>query len=52
MRTMAQALTASDLLPQVGEEDLAKGSIYPPLKNIREVCGRVRARVACVRNGV
>jgi len=39
---------AHALAEAVSEADLAQGSLYPPLTNIREVSARIAARVACI----
>ena len=39
---------AHTLAGQVGEDDLQQGSLYPPLKNIRDVSAHIAAAVAAV----
>jgi malate dehydrogenase (oxaloacetate-decarboxylating)(NADP+) len=39
---------AHTLAEQVGEDDLQQGSLYPPLKNIRDVSAHIAAAVAAV----
>jgi len=39
---------ARTLAGQVGEDDLQQGSLYPPLKNIRDVSAHIAAAVAAV----
>jgi malate dehydrogenase (oxaloacetate-decarboxylating)(NADP+) len=39
---------AHTLAEQVGEDDLQQGSLYPPLKNIRDVSAHIAAAVATV----
>jgi len=38
--------SARSLAAQVTEADLAQGSLYPPLKNVREVSARIAVDVA------
>jgi malate dehydrogenase (oxaloacetate-decarboxylating)(NADP+) len=42
---------AHALARQVGEDDLQQGSLYPPLKNIRDVSAHIAAAVAAVAYG-
>jgi malate dehydrogenase (oxaloacetate-decarboxylating)(NADP+) len=39
---------ANALAAGVGEDDLRQGSLYPPLKNIRDVSAHIAAAVATV----
>ena len=39
---------AHALAEAVSQADLAQGSLYPPLTNVREVSARIAARVACI----
>ena len=39
---------AHTLAEQVREDDLQQGSLYPPLKNIRDVSAHIAAAVAAV----
>jgi malate dehydrogenase (oxaloacetate-decarboxylating)(NADP+) len=39
-------MAAHTLAEQVSEDDLRQGSLYPPLKNIRDVSAHIAAAVA------
>jgi malate dehydrogenase (oxaloacetate-decarboxylating)(NADP+) len=41
-------VAAQTLAAQVTEDDLRQGSLYPPLKNIREVSAHIAAATAAV----
>jgi malate dehydrogenase (oxaloacetate-decarboxylating)(NADP+) len=38
--------SANSLAAQVSDADLAQGSLYPPLKDVREVSARIAVEVA------